>query len=413
MDKQRVVVTGVGAVSPLGLTAKDSWAAVKAGTCGIGPITLFDSSQMKASVAAEVKGFLPEEHLEKQEARKLDRYCQFALAAAQEAVRASGLDFSGENFRRCGVIVSSGIGGLNALQVNAERGMQRGYDKVSPHFIPMVITNMAAGHIAIRFHLGGLCACPVAACAGGANAVGDAFRHIAGGYADVMVCGGAEAAITPLGIGGFTSMHALTMAQDPTRASIPFDAERSGFVMGEGAAMLVLESLDHAKARGAHILAELSGYGASCDAYHITAPCPDGSGGAAAMAMALADAGLRPEQVDYINAHGTSTPLNDACETKAIRACFGAHADKLAVSSTKSMTGHLLGASGALEAVFSVLSLADGFIPATVGYRVPDPECDLDIVPNVGRNQALGCVMSNSLGFGGHNISLIFQKWEA
>ena len=411
MEKRRVVITGMGAVSPLGLTAAESWSAVRAGACGIGPITLFDNTGMKAALAGEVKGFEPEQYLDKKEIRKLDRYAQFALTAAQEAVASSGLDFTKEDRYRCGVTVSSGIGGIATFQSEVERGFQKGYDRISPFFIPMVITNLAAGHIAIRYGLGGMCACPVAACAGGANAVGDAFHHIRHGYADVMICGGAEASITPLGIGGFTSMRALTLSKDPARASIPFDAERSGFVMGEGAAMLVLESYEHAARRGATILGEIVGYGASCDAYHITAPCPDGAGGAAAMDMAIRDAGIEPSQIDYINAHGTSTPLNDSCETMAIKTCFKQHAKKLAISSTKSMTGHLLGASGALEAVFSVLALHDGFIPATIHYQVADPACDLDIVPNVGREQAMEYAMSNSLGFGGHNVSLIFHKW--
>lgn len=411
MEHRRVVITGMGAVSPLGLTVEESWAGVREGRCGIAPITLYDCSEMKAKLAGEVKGFEPERYIEKKDVRKTDRYVQLALAAAQEAVDQSGLNFETEDTLRCGVSVSSGIGGINTIQTDTEKGFQKGYDKISPFFIPMSITNMAAGHVAIRFGLHGMCTCPVAACAGGGNAVGDAFRHIRHGYADVMLCGGAEASITPLGMGGFTSMHALTTVDDPARASIPFDAERSGFVMGEGAAVLVLESYEHAAARGANILGEIVGYGATCDAHHITAPAPDGSGGAAAMTMALGDAGLAPEDVGYINAHGTSTQLNEACETMAIKTAFGDHAYKIPVSSTKSMTGHLLGAAGAIESVFSVLALRCGYVPATIHYQVPDPACDLDIVPNTGRDADLTYVMSNSLGFGGHNVSLIFKKW--
>lgn len=291
--------------------------------------------------------------------------------------------------------------------------MARGWDRVSPFFIPTGICNMAAGRVAIDAGFRGMCTCPVTACAGGTNAVGDAFHYIRDGYADVCLCGGSETALTPLAVGGFTSMKALSQSTDPSRASIPFDAERSGFVMGEGAGILLLEELDHALARGAKIYAEITGYGATCDAYHMTAPRPDGSGGADAMAMALADGGVKPEEVDYINAHGTSTHLNDAGETAAIKTVFGDHAYKLAVSSTKSMTGHMLGAAGAVEAIFTALALRDGYIPATINYQIPDPECDLDVVPGQGREADIRCALSNSLGFGGHNGCLLFKKWEA
>ena len=291
--------------------------------------------------------------------------------------------------------------------------MDKGYDRVSPFMIPGIISNMAAGRVAIDAGFRGMCTCPVTACAGGGNAVGDAFRHIRDGYAEVMLCGGAEASITPLAIGGFTSMKALHTGSDPARASIPFDAQRSGFVMGEGAAVLLLEELSHAQARGAKIYAEVAGYGATCDAYHITAPAPDGRGGALAMKLALADAGVRPEQVDYINAHGTSTPLNDSGETAAVKAAFGAHACRLMMSSTKSMTGHMLGAAGAVEAAITAMALHEGFVPATIHYSEPDAQCDLDVVPNAGRQAAIACAMSNSLGFGGHNVSLVFKRWEA
>ena len=412
MEKRRVVITGIGAVTPLGNTAPESWQAVKDGVCGIAPITLYDHSNQKVSLAAEVKNFDPTVALDKKEAKRMDRFTQFAVTAAVEAVKDSGLDLEQEDTSRCGVSVSSGIGGIATIQSSCEAGNVRGFDKVSPFFIPMSITNLAAGHIAIRLGLHGMCICPVAACAGGSNAVGDAFRHIRDGYAEVMLSGGAEASITPLAMGGFTSMSALTTASDPNRASIPFDAERSGFVMGEGAAILVLEELDHALARNAKIYGEVVGYGATCDAYHITAPDPKGTWSAACIQQALADADMTPEQVDYVNAHGTSTPLNDSGETAAIHQVFGDHAKNLMVSSTKSMTGHLLGASGAVEAMFSVLALKDGFVPATINYQVPDPACDLDIVPNEGRQADIKVAISDSLGFGGHNTCLVFQKWE-
>jgi 3-oxoacyl-[acyl-carrier-protein] synthase II len=313
---------------------------------------------------------------------------------------------------RCGVILSSGIGGLEITEREHSRGMDRGFDRVSPFYIPTGICNMAAGQIAIEHGFQGMCSCPVTACAGGTNAVGDAFHYIRDGYADVMLCGGSEASITPLAIGGFTSMKALSQSKDPNRASIPFDKERNGFVMGEGAGILLLEELSHAQARGAKIYAEIVGYGASCDAYHMTAPRSDGSGGAKAMAMSLSDGGVAAEDVDYINAHGTSTQLNDSGETAAVKTVFGSHAAQLAMSSTKSMTGHMLGAAGAVEAIFTALALRDGFIPATINYQVPDEVCDLDVVPNVGRNADLRYAMSNSLGFGGHNASVLLKKWE-
>ncbi len=412
MNHRRVVITGLGAVTPLGLTAPDSWQAVKAGVCGIGPITQYDASAQKVQLAAEVKQFDPACCMTRQESKRMARFTQFAVACAQEALTAADFHPEDTDPDRCGVIISSGIGGQAVTEAEHFRGAERGWDKVSPFYIPTAICNMAAGQVAIRAGFRGMCSCPVTACAGGSNAVGDAFHYIRDGYADVMLCGGTEASITPLSIGGFTSMKALTTETDPSRASIPFDARRSGFVMGEGAAVLLLEELGHARRRGAPILAEIAGYGVTCDAYHMTAPAPDGSGGARAMALALADAGTVPESVDYINAHGTSTPLNDAGETAAIRTVFGAHADALMVSSTKSMTGHMLGAAGAVEAVFTALALRDGFVPATIHYEVPDPQCDLDVVPNKGRAAALRCALSNSLGFGGHNASLLLKKWE-
>ena len=414
MDRRRVVITGMGTVNPLGHSVPDSWKAVRDGVCGIGAITRYDTTGRKVTLAAEVKNFDPEEWMEKKDAKRMGRYTQFAMAAAVEAMADAGLGEprEGEDRTRWGCAVSSGIGGLDLTQEETLKGEEKGYDRVSPFYIPMIISNMAAGLVAIRFGLKGMSACPVTACAGGSNAIGDAFRAVRDGYADVMVCGGTEAAITPLAIGGFTSMKALHTCTDPLRASIPFDAERSGFVMGEGAAVLVLESLEQAQARGARIYAEVAGYGATCDAYHMTAPAPEGEGGARAMAEALADGGAAPEQVGYINAHGTSTALNDAGETAAIKAVFGAHARTLAVSSTKSMTGHLLGAAGAAAAVFTALALKEGFLPATVNYRVPDPACDLDYIPNAGREEQVEYALTDAFGFGGHNACLLLRRWE-
>ena len=413
MEKRRVVVTGLGAVTPIGNTAPESWAGAREGRCGIGPITQFDASGFKVKLAGEVKGLVVEDHIDKREAKKMARFAQLAMIASDEAFADSGLNMENEDPARCGVLISSGIGGLGTIEAEHSRGLEKGFERVSPFFIPMAISNMAAGQVAIRHGLKGMCSCVVTACAGGSNAVGDAFHYIRDGYAEVMVCGGAESCITPLGIGGFTSMKALSQAEDPARASIPFDAERGGFVMGEGSGILVLEELEHAQKRGAKIYAELVGYASNCDAYHITAPAPHGAGGAACMTQALADAGIAPDEVDYINAHGTSTHMNDACETEAIKTAFGEHAYKLCVSSTKSMTGHLLGGAGGVEAVFTALALHDDFVPATINYKTPDPECDLDYVPNQGRSRKLRYAASNSLGFGGHNACLILKKWEA
>ncbi|MGI6012753.1 MAG: beta-ketoacyl-ACP synthase II [Oscillospiraceae bacterium] len=414
MEKRRVVVTGLGAITPIGHSAPESWQAIQAGVCGIGPITQFDATEMKVKLAAEVKDYQPEAFLDKKEAKHMARFTQFAMIAAREAMADSGLKIEDTNPNRCGIILSSGIGGLGVTETEHERGMKRGFGRVSPYYIPMTICNMAAGLIAIDTGFRGMCTCPVTACAGGTNAVGDAFRYIRDGYAEVMLCGGAESTVTPLAIGGFTSMKALSQSEDPNRASIPFDAERNGFVLGEGAGILLLEELEHALARNAKIYAEVVGYGVTCDAYHMTAPRPDGSGGAQAMADALADAGgVQPEEVDYINAHGTSTALNDSGETAAVKTIFGDWAYKLAMSSTKSMTGHMLGAAGAVEALFTALSLHEDYIPATINYRVPDEHCDLDVVPNTGRKAELRYAMSNSLGFGGHNGSLLLKKWRA
>ena len=411
MEKRRVVITGLGTVNPLGNNVADSWAAARAGKCGIGPITQFDTTDFKCKLAGEVKDFDPATVVDKKEVRKMARFTLLALGAAAEAIADSGIDTEAEG-KNIGVILSSGIGGLPTIEEQHARGEEKGMEKVSPYFVPMAIANMAAAQVAIRFGLKGMCTCPVTACAGGTNAVGDAFHYIRDGYAEVMLCGGTESSLTPLAVGGFTSMKALCQNEDPARASIPFDAERSGFVMGEGAGILLLEELGHARARGAKIYAEVVGYGATCDAYHMTAPRPDGSGGAKAMVMALADGCVTAEEVGYINAHGTSTPLNDAGETAAVKAVFGEHAYRLAISSTKSMTGHMLGAAGAVEAIFTALSLRDGYLPATIHYQVPDPACDLDVVPGQGRSADIRYALSNSLGFGGHNGTLLLKKWE-
>ncbi|MGN0412634.1 MAG: beta-ketoacyl-ACP synthase II [Lachnospiraceae bacterium] len=410
--KRRVVITGLGTVNPLGNNVEETWKKVQGNACGIGPITHFDTESFTVKMAGEVKNLNVEDILGKKESKRMDRFTQFAMIAAKEAMEDSGLDPEKEDTNRMGVLVSSGIGGLPTIETEHAKGLEKGFNRISPFFIPMAISNMAAGQIAIAYGLHGMCSCVVTACASSNNAIGDAFRHIRDGYAEVMVCGGAESCITELGIGGFAALKALSTSEDANRASIPFDKERNGFVMGEGAGILILEEYEHAKARGAKIYAELAGYGANCDAYHITAPHPEGEGGAACMKLALEDAGMAVEDIDYINAHGTSTHLNDSGETKAIRKAFGAHADKLMVSSTKSMTGHLLGGSGAVEAIFTTLAVQNDFVPATVNYQIPDEECDLDIVPNEGRKAVVRAAVSNSLGFGGHNASIVIKKAE-
>lgn len=412
MTKRRVVVTGIGTINPIGHNVEETWKSIEEGRCGIAPISLFDTKGMKVTLAGEVKDFDVTKYIDKKEAKKMDRFIQMGMIASHEAMLDSGLDINNIDSHRFGVIVSSGIGGLGSIEKNYQTGEKRGFDRVSPFFIPMTISNLAAGHIAIAYHAQGLCTCPVTACAGGTNAIGDAFRNIRDGYQDVMIAGGCEASVTPLGIGGFTSMKALSDATDPKRASIPFDKERNGFVMGEGAGILILEELEHALKRGAHIYGEMTGYGVSCDAHHITAPLPNGEGGAYAMQNALDDAGISYDVIDYINAHGTSTHLNDLCETEAIKSVFKEHAYKLAVSSTKGHTGHCLGAAGGIEAVLSVLALKHNFIPPTLNYQVKDEECDLNVVPNIGVKKDLHYVMSNSLGFGGHNASIIFKEYD-
>ncbi len=409
---RRVVITGMGTVNPVGNSVEETWDGVKKGKCGIGPITHFDTTDLKVKLAGEVRNFVASELLDPKEARRMDVYCQYACAAAKEAMTDSGIDMGKENADRFGCIVSSGIGGLSTIATEHGKGEEKGYSKISPYFIPMAISNMAAGQIAIMYGLKGMCTSVVTACASSNNAIGDSFHRIRDGYEDVMVCGGAEGVVMPLAIGGFQSMKALCTSEDPSRASIPFDKERHGFVMGEGAGILVIEELEHAKKRGAKIYAEIVGYGSNCDAYHITAPNPEGEGGAKCMTLAVKDAGLEMEDIDYINAHGTSTSLNDAGETLAIKKAFGDHAYKLMVSSTKSMTGHLLGAAGAVEAIITSLALRDGFVPATINYKEKDEACDLDIVPNVGRKADIKYALSNALGFGGHNASVVFRRYE-
>ncbi|HAH17925.1 MAG TPA: beta-ketoacyl-[acyl-carrier-protein] synthase II [Eubacterium sp.] len=413
MFMRKVVVTGLGALTPVGNNAKDTWESIKAGKCGIDFIKRYDATDYKVKVAGELKNFSPEGVLEKSELRKMDEYIIYAICAATEAVKDAGIKIEEEDPYRCGIIFSSGIGGIGTIQKETKRALERGYERVSPYFIPLAIANMGAGNVAIKTGFKGICTSTVTACASGTNAVGDAFRQIRDGYQDVMLCGGSEAAVDELGIGGFTSMHALSTSNDPNRASIPFDAERSGFVMGEGAGALILEEYEHAKARGAHIYCEIAGYGATCDANHITAPLEDGSGAAKCMELAVKDAGLKPEDITYINAHGTSTKLNDKGETLAIKKAFANCYDKVLVSSTKSMTGHMLGASGAVEAIIAALSVADDVVPPTVNYKVPDEECDLDIVPNEARKVTVNAAISNSLGFGGHNATVLFKKLDA
>lgn len=411
MERRRVVVTGLGAINAIGHDVEETWKSIKEGVCGIDEITNYDKELTKVKIAGEVKNFNAADYLDKKAVRKMDRFTQFGVIAAKEAFKDAGLKIEEIDADRFGVVVSSGIGGLATIEKDHTKGLEKGYDRVSPFFVPMSITNLAAGNIAIELGAKGLCTCPVTACAGGTNAIGDAFRNIRDGYQEIMVAGGAEASITPLGIGGFSSMKALCDNNDSKRASIPFDEERCGFVMGEGAGIVVLEELEHAKARGAHIYCEMVGYGVSCDAHHITAPLEDGSGGAKAMINAIKDAGLVAEDVTYINAHGTSTPLNDKGETMAIKSALGEAAKKVAISSTKGNTGHCLGAAGGIEGVICVKAIEEGFIPATINYQKPDPLCDLDIVPNTGRNQDVNVAMSNSLGFGGHNATIIFKKY--
>ena len=408
---RRVVITGLGAVTPIGNDVSDYWEGLSSGRNGVDSITLFDASRHACRFAAEVKSFDASHWLEPKEIKRWDRFSKFAVVAAKQAVANAGLQIDGPLCHRVGVAIGSGVGGLLTMETQAHVLKDRGPDRVSPFCVPMMIPNMAAGLTAIALGAKGPSSAISTACAAGSNAIGDAYRLIQMGKADAMVCGGAESAITPLGVAGFASAKALSFRNDdPATASRPFDAERNGFVIGEGAGVLVLESLDHASARGAEVLAEVVGYGITCDAYHITSPSPGGVGGAEAMHLAMLDANLSPEAVDYINAHGTSTPANDSNETAAIKSALGDHAYRIPISSTKSMTGHLLGGSGGIEAVASVLTIAHNLLPPTINYRNPDPACDLDVVPNEARQHEVNVVLSNSFGFGGHNVCLAFRR---
>lgn len=408
---RRVVITGIGAVTPVGKDAPSTWESICAGRHGITKIDRFDTEDLGVSVAALVKDFDPSSILDRKEQRRTDPYCQFALYAATEALRDCGSDLKDLDPYRVGVIIGSGIGGMQTFEENHQKFLEKGPGRVSVFFIPMMISNMAAGNISIRTGFKGANFAPVTACASSAHAVGEAFRLIKNGYLDACVAGGAEATVTKFAMAGFNNMGALSRSTDPDRVSIPFDKERDGFVMGEGAGVLILEELEHARARGAKIYAEVAGYGATGDAHHITSPAPDGEAAAKAMELAYTEAGLTPADIDYINAHGTSTPVNERYETIAIKKALGDAAKTVAVSSTKSMTGHMLGAAGAVEAMLTALALRDGILPPTVGYKVPDEECDLDVVPNTARKQDIRAALSNSLGFGGHNAALCLKKY--
>ncbi|MEH2998759.1 MULTISPECIES: beta-ketoacyl-ACP synthase II [Bacillus] len=413
MDKKRVVVTGLGALTPLGNDVESTWKNAVAGISGVGPITRVDSSEYTAKVAAELKDFNIEDYMEKKEARKMARFTQYAVVAAQKALEDSRLEITDEIAPRVGVWVGSGIGGLETFEEQFEVYSNKGARRVSPFFVPMMIPDMATGQISIALGAKGVNSCTVTACATGTNSIGDAFKVIQRGDADAMITGGTEAPLTKMSFAGFCANKALSTNPDPETASRPFDKNRDGFVMGEGAGIIVLEELEHALKRGATIYAEIVGYGSTGDAYHITAPAPNGEGGVRAMKEAIRDAGLSVEEIDYINAHGTSTPYNDKFETMAIKEVFGEHANQLAISSTKSMTGHLLGAAGGVEAIFSVLAIKDSVIPPTINLETPDEECDLDYVANEARSKEVQVALSNSLGFGGHNATIIFKKYEA
>ena len=412
MDKRRVVITGVGMITPLGIGVEQSWNGLLAGRSGIGKITQFDAANFPTRIAGEVDGFNPEEYIEPKEIKKMDRFIHFALAAAQMAMNDSGLKITAENAERAGVIVGSGIGGLRSIEHYHSVLLEKGPRRITPFFIPMLVVNLASGQISIRFGAKGPNSAVATACATGSHAIGDAFKIIQRGDADAMIAGGTEAVITPLGIGGFNAMKALSTRNDePEKASRPFDMDRDGFIMGEGAGIMILESLETALERGAGIYAEIVGYGMAADAYHITAPSPNGEGAARCMKMALQDAGVGPSVVNYINAHGTSTKAGDEIETYAIKTVFGEYAYKIPVSSTKSMTGHLLGAAGGVESVISILSIKDDIIPPTINLDTPDPECDLDYVPKQARRTTVNYALSNSFGFGGTNACLLFRKF--
>ncbi|YAF97284.1 MAG: beta-ketoacyl-ACP synthase II [Nodularia sp. CChRGM 3473] len=410
--RKRVVVTGVGAITPIGNTPDEYWEGLLSGRNGIDYITFFDASRHDCRIAGEVKNFDPHDYMDRKEAKRMDRFSQFGVSSAKQAVSDAKLVINELNAEQVGVMIGSGVGGLKVMEDQQTVYLNRGPDRCSPFMIPMMIANMAAGLTAIHTGAKGPNSCSVTACAAGSNAIGDAFRLIQGGYAQAMICGGCEAAITPLGLAGFAAARALsTRNDDPAHACRPFDRDRDGFIMGEGAGVLILEELQHALSRGARIYAEMVGYGMTCDAYHITSPVPGGEGAARAIQLALKDGGLTPEMVSYINAHGTSTPANDSTETAAMKTALGDHAYKIAVSSTKSMTGHLLGGSGGIEAVATVLAIASDQIPPTINLENPDPECDLDYVANASRAQKVEVALSNSFGFGGHNVTLAFKKY--
>jgi len=412
-QRRRVVVTGLGALTPIGNNVAEYWEGLISGRNGIEPVTLFDASQHASRIAGEVKGFDPNAFLDRKESKRMDRFTQFAVIASVQALSDSQLIINELNADQVGIIIGTGVGGLRVMEEQQEIYLSKGPSRCSPFMVPTMIANMAAGMTAIHVGARGPNSCTVTACAAGSNAIGDAFRLIQYGYADVMFCGGTEAAVTPLSMAAFASMKALsTRNEEPSKASRPFSIDRDGFVMGEGSGILLLEELEHALARGAKIYAEIAGYGTTCDAYHMTSPIPDGRGAARAIELALKDAQLNPQDIDYINAHGTSTPLNDSIETKAIKKAFGSRAKAIAISSTKSMTGHLLGGSGGIEAVATVLAVCHGQIPPTINLDNPDPECDLDYVPNISRTQQVGAAVSNSFGFGGHNASLVFKRYQ-
>ena len=411
--ERRVVITGMGALTPVGNNIDEMWESLKQGKCGIDEITRFDTTDYKVKLAGELKNFNEEEYLEKKECRKLDKFSKYAIIAAREAWKDSGLDRETQDMERVATILGAGIGGIETIEQENKKLLTKGPDRISPLYIPTGIVNMAAGNVAIDLGTKGESIAIVTACATGTHCIGESFRIIRHGYQDIAVTGGTEASISPSSIAGFTNARALTKETNKNRASIPFDKERSGFVMGEGAGILILEELEHAKKRNAKIYAEIIGYAASSDAYHITSPLPDGEGGARAMKNAIKDAKIDPKEITYINAHGTSTHLNDACETKAIKTALGEeNAKKVLVSSTKSSTGHMLGAAGAVEAIVCAKAIQESFVPATINYQVPDEECDLDIVPNEGRNVEVNYAMSNSLGFGGHNTSIVLKKYQ-
>jgi 3-oxoacyl-[acyl-carrier-protein] synthase II len=412
-DRKRVVVTGLGAITPIGNTLTAYWDGLLSGQSGIGPITLFDASRHECRIAGEVKGFDPHAYMDRKEAKRMDRFAQFGVSASKQAIADAQFVINDLNAEQVGVLIGTGIGGLKVLEDQQEINLTKGPDRCSPFMIPMMIANMAAGLTAIHTGAKGPNSCSVTACAAGSNAIGDAFRFVQNGYAQAMICGGTEAAVTPLSVAGFAACKAMsTRNDDPAHASRPFDKSRDGFVLGEGSGILILEELEHALARGARIYAEIVGYGATCDAYHITSPVPGGEGAARAISLALKDANLTPDQVSYINAHGTSTPANDSTETAAMKKALGDHAYKITVSSTKSMTGHLLGGSGGIEAVAAVMAVANDRVPPTINLDTPDPDCDLDYVPHHSREQIVNVALSNSFGFGGHNVTLAFKKYR-